>query len=69
MSVSSALLPSDCWEVDVCVDGTSHRFIFQHTRLCSRALTVRRQPSRVELLLAGGLFSIFVNMEFYYLRK
>lgn len=60
----------------VCVgDGTStsprrpHSFIFQHTHLCLRVMTARRQQSPLEFLLAGGTFSICVNMQFYCLRK
>lgn len=57
------------------VDGTStspqrlHSFIFQHTHLRLRVMTARRQQSRLELLLAGGIFSICVNMQFYCLKK
>lgn len=57
------------------VDGTStsprrfHSFIFQHIPLCLRVMTARRQQSRLEFLLAGGIFSICVNMQFYCLRK
>lgn len=32
-------------------------------------MTARRQQSRPEFLLAGGIFSVCVNMQFYCLRK
>lgn len=66
MSVSSALLPSDCWEVDVCGRHISQVYISTRTSVFEG---VDSEKAWVELLLAGGLFSICVNMEFYYLRK